>query len=205
MMLATTCSQRIRFIIDRHPLFRSSTTKPSNPADPTPPITVLDRVSPNQTHHPRRSNLHSACRTATRSPIAVSFLGGFRTPAAQVRGTDVNGRHPKPFTKPDVRAAAKAILFDHLVGEAEQRGRACTPRDVAAACITGILIKPRCKRPSRNACLPDRRWTRGDFGSGSGAAVPTVSTDRPLRPLLRAFRCAAANSGSVPILLQNSC
>ena len=33
---------------------------------------------------------------------AVSSLGGFRTPAAGVRGIAVCGRHPKPFTGTDI-------------------------------------------------------------------------------------------------------
>jgi hypothetical protein len=68
----------------------------------------LDRVLSTQAHHPRRSNPHSARGTTTRSPIAVSFLGGFRTPAAQVCGTAVNGRHPKPFTKPEILKTSKS-------------------------------------------------------------------------------------------------
>jgi hypothetical protein len=85
-MLARTQRHRIRFTLDHHPLIRSSSTKLGNSADPTLPIIALGHVRPNQTHHPRRSNPHSARGTATRSPIAVSFLGGFPTPAAQVRG-----------------------------------------------------------------------------------------------------------------------
>ena len=85
-MLARTQRHRIRFTLDHHPLIRSSSTKLGNSADPTLPIITLGHVRPNQTHHPRRSNPHSARRTATPSPIAVSFLGGFPTPAAQVRG-----------------------------------------------------------------------------------------------------------------------
>src|SRR4249920_2517978 len=46
-----------------------------------------------------RSNPHSARHDRVPLP-AVSFLGGFRTPAPSlgVRGPSVIGRHPKPFT-----------------------------------------------------------------------------------------------------------
>jgi hypothetical protein len=69
---------------------------------------------------------------------AVSSLGGFRTPAAVLRGTTFIGRHPKPFTdsevgrhnrdfhrepKPSCREGAPtadvAGSFDHFVGVSE--------------------------------------------------------------------------------------
>ena len=48
-----------------------------------PPHKSSDPLDPNQRVHPRPSNPHSACGTALRSLSAVSFLGGFRTPAAE--------------------------------------------------------------------------------------------------------------------------
>jgi hypothetical protein len=64
----------------------------SSPAtSSTPARNLLDRVLSTQAHHPRRSNPHSARGATTRSPIAVSFLGGFRPPAAQVRGNRRQG------------------------------------------------------------------------------------------------------------------
>jgi hypothetical protein len=45
---------------------------------------LLGRLDPDQKSLPRLSNLHSACGTALRSPSAVSSLGGFRTPAAEL-------------------------------------------------------------------------------------------------------------------------
>src|SRR5712692_981946 len=53
----------------------------------TASIAALDRPPITQTPHPRHSNPHSARRPAPASPIAVSSLGGFRTPAAGVNGT----------------------------------------------------------------------------------------------------------------------
>src|SRR5882757_5363464 len=38
----------------------------------------------------------------TRPPIAVSSLGGFRTPAPAPADPFVHGRYPKPFTKPEI-------------------------------------------------------------------------------------------------------
>src|ERR1700676_4181325 len=101
--LAGIRSRQRNSCIDLPPQTQIAATKESrsSPAtSSTPARNPLDRVLSTQAHHPRRSNPHSARGTTTRSPIAVSFLGGFRTPAAQVCGTAVNGRHPKPFTKP---------------------------------------------------------------------------------------------------------
>ena len=43
------------------------------------------------------------CRTVLRPLSAVSSLGGFRTPAPMCAAPPSWGRHPKPFTKPDIR------------------------------------------------------------------------------------------------------
>jgi peptidoglycan/xylan/chitin deacetylase (PgdA/CDA1 family) len=59
-------------------------------------------IASDQIHQPRRSNPHSARGTAVPSPIAVSSLGGFRTPAAGACRTAANGRHPKRFTGSDM-------------------------------------------------------------------------------------------------------
>src|ERR1700680_1076132 len=121
---ATTALARIRSrqrnsCIDLPPQTQIAATKESrsSPAtSSTPARNPLDRVLSTQAHHPRRSNPHSARGTTTRSPIAVSFLGGFRNPAAQVCGPAFNGWHPKPFTTAEV-----PISFDHLVGATQQR------------------------------------------------------------------------------------
>src|SRR4249919_489023 len=61
-----------------------------------------------------RSNPHSARHDRVPLP-AVSFLGGFRTPAPSlgVRGPSVIGRHPKPFTQP---AASPLLGIVTLLG-----------------------------------------------------------------------------------------
>jgi hypothetical protein len=51
---------------------------------------------------------------------AVSFPGGFRTPAAGVRGAAVIGRHPKSFTPADIRRATDQIQ-SHFSGEISAR------------------------------------------------------------------------------------
>ena len=57
--------------------------------------------------------IHNAGRRIVKSPQygnlspgprgSGSFLGGFRTPALSARTTVTTGRHPKPFTKGDVK------------------------------------------------------------------------------------------------------
>jgi Phage integrase, N-terminal SAM-like domain len=49
-------------------------------------ISARNRRATTRTPRPPRSNPHRAGRTAIRPPIAVSSLGGFRTPAARARG-----------------------------------------------------------------------------------------------------------------------
>jgi hypothetical protein len=109
MMLAQMLRQGTRLHCDKHRPHPSSIPKTADSAIPTPPIFSAGRIKSNQMHRLPRSNPHSARGTTTRSPIAVSFLGGFRPPAAQVCGTAVNGRHPKPFTRTDMQLTAFKI------------------------------------------------------------------------------------------------
>ena len=51
------------------------------------PTSARDQPAATRIPRLRHSNPHSARATATRSPSAVSSLGGFRTPALGVRGT----------------------------------------------------------------------------------------------------------------------
>ena len=83
---------------DRHR--HRCSTSPSDLAR-HPPSPDRDALAP---HTPRtpRSNPHSA-RHRRASPPAGSFPGGFRTPAPVHAGTVAMGRHPKPFTTPDIR------------------------------------------------------------------------------------------------------
>jgi hypothetical protein len=70
-------------------------------------IVAADRLHRTSTNNPWRPNPHSARGTPTRSPIAVSSPGGFRTPAASARRTIRRGRHPKPFTKRETLTVSK--------------------------------------------------------------------------------------------------
>ena len=63
-------------------------------------------------HTSRRSQIPIAPAATPYVPtIAVSFLGGFRTPAAGVRPTAVRSRHPKPFTITTFRTSEKQRAF----------------------------------------------------------------------------------------------
>src|SRR6266851_2839780 len=64
-----------------------ATTKATSPYATTSSTNALDPPAPDHTPHPRRSNPHSERRTPNVTLPAVSSLGGFRTPAAGVRGT----------------------------------------------------------------------------------------------------------------------
>ncbi len=78
----------------------SSATPPTAHSPAAPPSRSLLHPSDlNLPTRPQRSNPHRACRATTRPPCAVSFLGGFRTPAAaNMPRRHGCGRHPKPFT-----------------------------------------------------------------------------------------------------------
>ena len=63
---------------------RRSTPHTAHSSAASPSRSLLDRLDPIQSAHPRRPNPHSA-RGTTYVPLrAVSFLGGFRTPAAEL-------------------------------------------------------------------------------------------------------------------------
>ena len=113
MTLAPITGRCINHTLDRYLPLRPSTTKPGNPVDPAPQIIARNRVRPRRSHNPSRSNLHSA-RQPSVSLTAVSFLGGFRTPAANVRPTAVRGRHPKPFTKAALWARVGRVRFGSI-------------------------------------------------------------------------------------------
>ena len=61
----------------------SSTPPAAHSSAVSPTHHLSDRLDHNQRTHPRLSNHHSACRTTYVPLGAVSFLGGFRTPAAE--------------------------------------------------------------------------------------------------------------------------
>ena len=107
---ATATLSQIRYLnpdscINLHRPTQIDTTKTTSSSAATPSANAFDPVASDHMPHPRRSNPHSARGTDTRTPSAVSSLGGFRTPAASARGTvrpagtSVIARHPKPFTK----------------------------------------------------------------------------------------------------------
>jgi hypothetical protein len=63
---------------------RRSTPHTAHLSAASPSHSLWDQLDPNHPAHPRRSNSHSA-RGTTYVPLsAVSFLGGFRTPAAEL-------------------------------------------------------------------------------------------------------------------------
>jgi hypothetical protein len=78
--LAQTSSQCIKETLNRYLPLPSSATKPANSVAPKPQIIARNRVRPRRSHKPSRSNLHSAPQPPV-SLTAVSFPGGFRTPA----------------------------------------------------------------------------------------------------------------------------
>ena len=78
--LAQTSSQCIKEILNRYLALPSSATRPANSVAPKPQIIARNRVRPRRSHKPSRSNLHSAPQPPA-SLTAVSFPGGFRTPA----------------------------------------------------------------------------------------------------------------------------
>ncbi len=105
-----------------HPSIRPS---PSNAARfylPNPAIVTIDHRRRAPLRHPPRSNPHSPRRAATARPIAVSSLGGFRTPAlAWVRVAPPvmgPGRHPKTFTEP---AVGHQLAHDERASRVRQR------------------------------------------------------------------------------------
>src|SRR5262249_6739116 len=86
--------------------------------------TAVCRPDPRCTVAPSQISIAPADRGA-HSP-AVSFPGGFRTPAqppSRVWRALRWGRHPKPVTLADSCNAAKKRLFDHFVGAGENRRR----------------------------------------------------------------------------------
>ena len=104
---ATATLSQIRYLnpdscINLHRPTQIDTTKTTSSSAATPSANAFDPVASDHMPHPRRSNPHSARGTDTRTPSAVSSLGGFRTPAASARGTVRHGRHPKTFTNADV-------------------------------------------------------------------------------------------------------
>ena len=78
--LAQTSNQCIKETLNRYLPLPSSATKPANSLAPKPQIIARNRVRPRRSHKPSRSNLHSAPQPPV-SLTAVSFPGGFRTPA----------------------------------------------------------------------------------------------------------------------------
>ena len=78
--LAQTSSQCIKETLNRYLPLPSSATRPANSVAPKPQIIARNRVRPRRSHKPSRSNLHSAPQPPA-SLTAVSFPGGFRTPA----------------------------------------------------------------------------------------------------------------------------
>ena len=78
--LAQTSSQCIKETFNRYLPLPSSATRPANSVAPKPQIIARNRVRPRRSHKPSRSNLHSAPQPPV-SLTAVSFPGGFRTPA----------------------------------------------------------------------------------------------------------------------------
>jgi len=50
-------------------------------------------------------------RPGQRAQIAVSSLGGFRTPAARACGIVRRGRHPKTFTHKETYAVQQKLLM----------------------------------------------------------------------------------------------
>ena len=78
--LAQTSSQCIKETFNRYLPLPSSATRPANSVALKPQIIARNRVRPRRSHKPSRSNLHSAPQPPV-SLTAVSFPGGFRTPA----------------------------------------------------------------------------------------------------------------------------
>src|SRR3981081_19671 len=72
---------------------------------------ALHRLTTSQTPLLRRSNPHSQRGLITRSPSAVSSLGGFRTPAPQPAAPHSLGRHPKTFTTADIGRRGPQVAF----------------------------------------------------------------------------------------------
>jgi hypothetical protein len=125
--LAQTSSQCIKETLNRYLPLPSSATKPANSLAPKPQIIARNRVRPRRSRKPSRSNLHSAPQPPV-SLTAVSFPGGFRTPApvqaASSRWAII--RNPSQFlprapAANDVRGCN--ALLDHLVGATKQRQR----------------------------------------------------------------------------------
>src|ERR1700741_3159887 len=78
----------------------------------SPSTHTLDRVRSTLPHHLRRSNPHSACRTANVPIPAVSSLGGFRTPALSARGC----RHHGPASETLHMSAGLGSFVTILLG-----------------------------------------------------------------------------------------
>lgn len=77
--------------------------KIEHPASPLPNTsTALPCAS-------RRRIIPIARSRSSVPPIAVSSLGGFRTPAAEHPRCFSSGRHPKPFTKAVIRLSAHDV------------------------------------------------------------------------------------------------
>ena len=95
-------------VADRRDNLSSSMPPAAHSSAASPSHNSLHRLDPNQPARLRHSNPHSARGTASRSLNAVSFLGGFRTPALRPAAPSPLGRHPKPFTQADHTAGLPA-------------------------------------------------------------------------------------------------
>ena len=134
---------------------RSSPFDPHRHLNDAPFISTQVNHRRNQSRCPHAKSPPAAIKsprargTAIRSPIAVSSPGGFRTPAAGVRGTAGRGRHPKPFTVRDAATcrrrrqvspkAAMAARFQSRVTARARWGRP-PPRGAAPAALPARCV-----------------------------------------------------------------
>jgi hypothetical protein len=113
----------------------------------------FDRLPPTQTLRPRCSNPHRARGTAARPPIAVSSLGGFRTPAVSACGrarqrpasetlhnnvnSGVSDERPLYTRK---RVAAQSSAAGEMIPRSEWRRRCGS---YAVTCFVSLVQRPR--------------------------------------------------------------
>src|ERR1700738_932682 len=119
--LAQTSSQCIKETLNRYLPLPSSATKPTNSVAPKPQIIARNRVRPRRSHKPSRSNLHSAPQPPA-SLTAVSFPGGFRTPAP-VQAASSRWAVIRNPSQERTHAPQQNVLLNYLIGTDQQRLR----------------------------------------------------------------------------------
>jgi hypothetical protein len=175
MMLAQTTSQRLTSCRNRHPSSRPRTKIVTSSAAPTPSRIVRDPVRRHHSHHRPRRNHHSARRKTTRHLPRFPSLEAFGRRPPEPADPSVRGRHPKPFTHPEMLMASTSSpvhpqLRKHR-GVAANR-RCGPPRDSRTATSRSGCF--RLERLPGGTCT---HWQAPPFHGGCQQQTLGVSSD----------------------------